>query len=239
MRRRARTGAILTAVAATAAVIAMTAATMASAATMFTDDFADGNANDWSKSNGTWSVVADSGNNVLQQTATSTDARALAGTTTWTDYTVTARMRPMSFNGTDRYAALVARASSSTSYYYLALRNTNTAQLGRRSGGTFTALASVGLTVTAGSWFNLRIDLVGSTIRGYVGDTLVGTATDSTLGSGRIGVNTLNASAQVDDVTVTSPVGTGPSGGTSSSPTTPPSSGPPSIPPPSTGPPEA
>ena len=69
-------------------------ATSAGAATLFTDDFADGNSTGWTTSGGTWQVTSAE----FRQTGTSSDARARAGSTAWTDYTVTARIRPTAFN---------------------------------------------------------------------------------------------------------------------------------------------
>ena len=48
--------------------------------TLFSDDFQDGNANGWTKSGGTWSVVTD-GSLVYLQSGTSADTRARAGST--------------------------------------------------------------------------------------------------------------------------------------------------------------
>ena len=57
----------------------------ANAATLFSDDFNDGNANGWSTSGGTWSVVV---RRLLRSPAPAPDAKAQAGSTSWTDVTV-------------------------------------------------------------------------------------------------------------------------------------------------------
>src|SRR5688500_12660579 len=57
--------------------------------TLFTDDFEDGNANGWSKSGGSWTVVSD-GSLVYRQSSTSSEAKARAGATSWTNYSVQA-----------------------------------------------------------------------------------------------------------------------------------------------------
>ena len=69
------------------------AAGIALGAPLFADDFEDGNSNGWSKSGGSWSVVTD-GSRAFRQAGTSSDARAFAGETTWTDYAVQARVKP-------------------------------------------------------------------------------------------------------------------------------------------------
>src|SRR6187431_2302212 len=70
---------------ATSVVAALTITSVASAATVFTDDFQDGNLTGWSRSGGSWSVVTD-GSLVARQSSTSSTARGLAGSTSWTNY---------------------------------------------------------------------------------------------------------------------------------------------------------
>src|SRR6266542_2983534 len=128
--------------------------------TLFSDNFEDGNANGWTKSGGSWSVVSD-GSLVYRQSGTSSDARARAGSTSMTNYAVQARVKPLAFNGSNRFVALLARAQSMTSYYYLALRNNNQLELKKLVGGSSTTLAATSFTVTTGTWDTLRIDVVG------------------------------------------------------------------------------
>src|SRR5262245_5652206 len=96
--------------------------------TLFSDNFEDGVANGWTKSGGSWAVISD-GSLVYRQSSVSSDARARAGSTTWTNYAVQARVKPLAFNGSNRFVALIARAQSMTSYYLLALTNNNQLQL--------------------------------------------------------------------------------------------------------------
>src|SRR5262245_20906300 len=96
--------------------------------TLFSDNFEDGNANGWTKSGGSWSVVSD-GSLVYRQSSTASDARARAGSTSLTNYAVQARVKPLAFNGSNRFVGLIARAQSMTSYYLLALTNNNQLQL--------------------------------------------------------------------------------------------------------------
>jgi hypothetical protein len=64
-----------TGVLAAAATVMIGLPTTATAATVFSDDFNDGNASGWTVSGGSWSVVND-GTPVYQQGGTSSDARA-------------------------------------------------------------------------------------------------------------------------------------------------------------------
>jgi pectate lyase len=173
----------------------------ARAETLLSDTFEDSNLDGWTRSGGSWSVASD-GSQVARQSSTSSDARALAGQTDWSNYTVQARVKALSFNGSDRFVALLARAQSATSYYYLTLRSGNTVQLKKLANGSSTTLSSTSFTVTTNTWYTVRIEVDGTTLRGFVNGTLVSTATDSQFATGRAGLATFNASASFDDVQV-------------------------------------
>ncbi|GAA1033941.1 hypothetical protein GCM10009557_37200 [Virgisporangium ochraceum] len=229
-RAAVRLAAVTGAVLALAVAYVVGTVSSAAAATLFSDTFEDGNSTGWTTSGGSWSVVSD-GSPVFRQSGTSSDARARAGTSTWTDYAVTARVRPTAFNGSNRFVAVLARAQSNTSYYYLALRSNNTVELKKLVNGSSTTLATASVTVTVGTWYTLRLEVSGSTLRGTVDGGAATTATDSQYSSGQIGVATFNATASFDDVVVET-VG----GGTPSSPGTPSSSSSSSAPPVDPGP---
>ncbi|GIH09560.1 hypothetical protein Rhe02_76270 [Rhizocola hellebori] len=205
-RRRAWLAAgIATAV--TATVFLMTAT--AQAATLFSDDFNDGNANGWSKSGGSWSVVTD-GSPVYQQSSTGSDAKAQAGSA-WGNQSVQARVKPLAFSsGTGRFTGIIGRGQSMTNYYYLVLTNSQVL-LGRRNSGGYTTLASAAASVSTGTWYTLRFEAFGSALRGYLNGTLVASATDSAFATGKVGLTTYFSSASFDDVVVTDTPGPGPS----------------------------
>jgi pectate lyase len=220
------------ALAVTATTVAV--ATSAGAATLFSDDFADGNSTGWTTSGGTWQVTSAE----FRQTGTSSDARARAGSTAWTDYTVTARIRPTAFNGSNRFVALLARATSNTSYYYLALRSSNVVELKKLVGGSSTTLATQSLTVAVGTTYTVSLAVAGSTLTGRVNGGTPLVATDAQFAAGQIGVATFNASAAFDDVTVESGPATPPTTTPpTTTPTTPPTTPPPTTPPPTSPPP--
>ena len=202
----------------------------AQAATLFSDDFEDGNATGWSTNGGSWSVTTD-GSRVYRQAGTGSDARALTGTATWTDYSVQARVKPTAFTGSNRFAAVLARVQSSTSYYFLALRSNNTVELKRLDGGSSTTLDSASLPVSAGTWYTLRLEVTGTTLRGYVNGALLTEATDSRWSSGRVGVATFYTAANFDDVQVSTGGVVNPTGSPSTPPATDPTTDPTGPPP--------
>ncbi|SNY54233.1 family 16 glycoside hydrolase [Paractinoplanes atraurantiacus] len=215
----------------TAAVVAagiMISVADAQAATLFSADFESG-ASGWSKSGGTWSVVAD-GSQVLQQSdAGSQRAREFAGDTAWTNYAVQARVKATSFGSAAGVVALTARAAGATKMYRLSLTGGNRVQLEAMNGSTVKVLGGISQTISASTWYTLRLAVNGSTISGTVNGTSVGSATDTSIASGRIGLLTESAAGRFDDVVVDS------SGGTT--PTTPPVTSPPATTPPPTTPP--
>ncbi|WP_201435646.1 hypothetical protein [Saccharothrix sp. 6-C] len=82
----------------------------AAAATLFGDDFEDGDSTGWSTGGGSWAVVAD-GSRAWRQSGTSADARASAGAV-WAGQSVQARVKPTAFNGTNRHVAVTARVQN-------------------------------------------------------------------------------------------------------------------------------
>ena len=123
---------------------------------LFTDNFEDGAADGWTTYQGTWAVVVD-GTSVYRQSGLSSKYRAAAGSAAWTDYVVEARVKPTGWNGSDRFASLVARFQDANNMYALALRSSNKVALIKIASGSNTALAqtaySVALTPgTRSSW---------------------------------------------------------------------------------------
>ncbi|WDZ83413.1 right-handed parallel beta-helix repeat-containing protein [Micromonospora cathayae] len=238
--RQRRLALLLAAVLVPAAALVVGFTSTASAATVFSDDFADGDTSGWSKSGGTWAVVTDGSPAAQQSNAGSENARLFAGSTSWTAYTVQARVKPLSLGATG-HVSLLARASGSTVHYRLALLSGNRVQLQAVSGSSVTVLASAARTITTGTWYTLAIDVTGTTVRGSVDGTTIGQATSSLVSAGRIGLQTAYSSASFDDVVV-STGGTTPTTppATTAPPTTPPATtAPPTTPPATTAPPPA
>lgn len=205
LQKRARVGVLVTAAALlTASGMAFTPG--ASASTLFSDDFTDGNTSGWTTSGGSW--TADGG--VLRQSGTSSDARARAGDAGWTDYTLSVTVKPTAFNGANRFVAVLARAQSTTSYYYLAARGNSTLELKRLDNGAATTLASVPLSVGTGRSYRLSLRVSGSELTGAVDGRTAVTATDTRYRAGQVGVATYYASADFDDVTVETAATPGP-----------------------------
>lgn len=172
-----------------------------SAATLFTDDFEDGNYTGWSRNGGSWSIVTD-GTKVYKQSSTSANAYTYAGASTWTDYSVQADIKPLAFNGTDRGIYLCARLKDTSNFYFASLSNSNKLQLGKKSGGGTTYLATKTYTVTAGNWYTVKLALNGSQIDCYINDVLELSASDTTFTAGKIGLYAFYSSAEFDNILI-------------------------------------
>ncbi|GHJ44336.1 hypothetical protein Cs7R123_16780 [Catellatospora sp. TT07R-123] len=208
---------------------------VALAATLFSDNFDDGEASGWTKSGGDWSVVSD-GSSVFQQGKVDSElARQFGGSTSWTNYTVSARVKPTGFSGSGRYAALGARSTGSSTRYQLALLNSGRAELQVVDGSAVTVIGGVNLAVSTGTWYTLQLTVSGSTLTGWVNGQQVGSGSSSQFASGRIVLVTSYATARFDDVVVSdaggpAPTTAGPAPSASRTPGTSPSPAPSSNP---------
>ncbi len=201
-------------VAVAAMVLAIGAA--ANAATLFSDDFNDGNATGWSTSGGSWS--ASSG--AYAQTGASASAKALAGSASWTTVTVSARVRADAFGSAGSRGIGIAARVQNTSNFYALVRTPTAVQI--RKGAT-TILASAPYAVTAGAWQTLSLSATGSSLAGSVNGAVLVSTTDSSYAAGGAGLLAHYTRGAFDDVLATDAAGPGP--------TTPPATTPPTSPP--------
>jgi len=130
------------------------------------------------------------------------NAPLFAGTTSWTDYTVQARIKPLSLatGGFVRTAGPVHRLNH---VLPLALLPGNQVQLQAVRSGAVTVIGTSSRTVATGTWYTVALEVSGSTIRGYVGGTLVASGTSTAITTAGSGSRTSLATANFDDVTVT------------------------------------
>ncbi|MBE1489465.1 hypothetical protein [Plantactinospora soyae] len=183
-----------------ALLLAVTGVGTASAATLASDDFEDGNAAGWVTTGGTWIVTREE-SRVLRQSSLAGNALARTGQPGWRDYTIVAEVRPDSFNGMPGSVGVVARAQSSSTFYALVLRPNNTVALIRTVGGRSTTLAAASMTVAADRSYTLVLRTAGQTLTGLVGGVRL-TASDGFILSGPAGLVTTWTIASFDDVSV-------------------------------------
>ncbi len=157
---------------------------------------------------GAWTVRAESGTgsvpNALCQTGTATFPAIGLTTTNYRDGVFGVRFKPIS-GKEDQAAGIIFRVVDRDNYYILRANalegnvNFYTYISGKR-----TVLQEGSGTVTAGTWHELRVEITGNTMSGYLDGNRVVTATDATFGSGRVGLWTKSDSQTCfDDLNVT------------------------------------
>lgn len=172
----------------------------AHASTLLRVDFESGKGS-WSRSGGSWSLATDASRVLRQSKDSSDNARLFRGSKSWTRYTVTARVKARSLARPDSAVAVLAHARSSTSFDRVALLGSGQAQLQAVHSGRVTVLGTLTLGGTTGSWHTVRLQESGTKVSGWVDGRLVGTGASES-GAGRIGLQTMFATADFDDVLV-------------------------------------
>lgn len=133
------------------------------------------------------------------------DTLAVTGPTSWTDYTITAKV----YDRGNVTFGLVARRQGDSFYRYRVLEEESGAKqvLEKVVDGTATTLvenAAVGYTHR--EWYTVSLRVIGSTIQATVDGEVVAEATDTTLTSGQAGLYTMAlGDIFFDDVVVTGP----------------------------------
>ncbi|MBB5866904.1 pectate lyase [Allocatelliglobosispora scoriae] len=199
--------------------LALTMGAAANAATLFSDDFSDGNSTGWSTSGGTWSVAS----GAYAQSSSSASAKALAGSTSWSTATVSAKVRATTFGSSaSRGIGIAARAQSTSNFYALVL--TATAVQIRK--GATTTLATAPFSASAGTTYTLSLSATGSSLVGSVNGSQVVSVSDGSYATGRAGLVANYVAGTFDDVLVTDAAGPSPSASPSVSPPSSPSPSP-------------
>jgi len=165
--------------------------------TVISDDFEEGNIDNWSARGGSWSVVTDNDGNKILKQSVSGDAFIFCGEPEWGNYVLEARVRLDS--GVN--LGLVARWNGSNLNCYRADYYHNNARLYNASNDTGT-MQRGSFTMESGKWYLFRLELHGNVIRFYVDGELKCTLEDSQFSSGLIGLQAWQTIASFDDVTV-------------------------------------
>jgi Concanavalin A-like lectin/glucanases superfamily len=152
---------------------------------------------------GMWSVKADGETKVLAQNAPVSDwVIAVSGSYKWTDQTVTAKVKYSSSPGE---IGIFARVQDLRNYYFLYLDGSNIVLRGRVDNSQLTSVKVKKPTVE-GTWYTLKLSVIGSTLTGYLDGVQLVTTTDTGVKGGGVGVGIGDsATGEFDDVTVTTP----------------------------------
>lgn len=157
---------------------------------------------DWDYANYSLQWVKLPNSNVFTQPSTAGGAHMVAGPSNrYSDQIVQARMRATQFAGVDRWFGLIGRYVDASNYYYVTVRNSNNITLRKLTNGVITVLDTATLPVAVNTWYALRLDIVGNSLRAYVNGRLMLEATDATAPhvAGRYGVGSYKTAAEADD----------------------------------------
>jgi hypothetical protein len=153
---------------------------------------------------GAWTEVPDGSELVFMQANISANARIVTAMDAG-DQVIQVRARATQFAAADRWFGVIARSQDDQNYYYLTLRNSNTVSLRKSVNGSVVTLDTASFPVSVGTWYTLRLEAVGNSIRGYVNNQPLVEAIDDDFADGTYGLATLATAAQFDDFTVTQP----------------------------------
>ena len=167
---------------------------------LFSDSFESGTASNWTVGSGTWSVVT-AGSSKVYEVSSSTGGASQAGSSSWTDYAVSAEITPLTLIHGQTMELGLRYASASNNYE--ALLYPGALDIVRTVGGTQTVLATKSFTISPNTAYDVEFVAIGSTLNLYINGTLELTATDTSFSSGGVAVGAYNATGQFDNVTVT------------------------------------
>ncbi len=160
-------------------------------------------ADDFTTSAGSqFAVVTGAAGRVYRQSNTTLGLThaAVFSSTHWTNQSMQADIRPLAFNGNDRWVGLATRYRDAANYYYVTLRGSGSVQLKRMVNGAFSTIASAPITVNTNRTYRLRLESTGSNHRVFVDERLVLDADDDSLKLGRAALLTYGAQADFDNV---------------------------------------
>ena len=177
---------------------------------LFYDDFESGNANQWSPYDGSWSVCRVGSNSLEYCSANSSENISLAGNTSWTNYSVQAYV-VADGSGASQGIELLARVQDGNHFYQAELRDGNTWSIYKNDGGSWSQIAAGSFSLSAGTYYLVKFSVNGNTLSfSYSPDfggntwTTLGSGTDSTWSTGKIGVRTWGTTGRFDQVKVIS-----------------------------------
>ena len=131
----------------------------------------------------------------------------------WMDSTIEASLKPIAFSSNTASAAVTLWGHYDSTWgadcgYYVALRGDGKVALGKRVAGVDSMLGTpVSLSggINAGTWYDVKLEMIGTTINAYVGGTRLLTQADTSCDGGSTGVGSVGASFEADNVQVTAP----------------------------------
>lgn len=177
---------------------------------LYDDDFTYEDDYWWQKVDGAWAPYVETNNaghitlHAFRQSSTATIGRAVIGASTG-DQVVQTTARAVDFGGTNVWFGLMARYVDDRNYYYITMRNNGTLSLRKLVNDNVAVLATASRNVAPNTWYSLRLEAIGSSLRAYVNGELYLQATDTSFPTGRYGLVTYKTAADYDALYVSQP----------------------------------
>lgn len=132
-----------------------------------------------------------------------------AGDKSWTDYSVEGKVKPSNSIIGSSASGLLFRYRDVNNYYHLRLSSSGRLELFKKENGVTTFLKQLDEKINKDTWYKLKVEAAGSTIKCYLNDIEKINITDSgsVLTSGAIGLRTYKDTCSFDDITVKSASG--------------------------------
>lgn len=158
----------------------------------FDSDAAGGLPKGASGFSGTWVVRAEAGSpsqpNALCQTGNATFPALALGETIYTDVTVTVRFKPISGRA-DQAAGIIFRVQDKDNYYILrANALEDNVNFYKYASGQRSGIKDGNAKVASGQWQELRVEMIGNRMRGFLNGQMVNEATDDSYKAGKVGL---------------------------------------------------
>jgi hypothetical protein len=173
---------------------------------LLSDDFEQSGTHEpwWFPRLGTWNEVAEGNGVVFEQSSLSTDGRITTDIDA-DDQAIQVRARATQFAAGDRWFGLVSRLQDDQNFYYLTVRSSGAVSLRKLVNGQVAVLDSAAFPVSVGTWYTLRLEAIGTSLRGYVNGRPLVEAIDDDFAEGTYGLATSRATARFDNFRVTQP----------------------------------
>lgn len=158
---------------------------------LFSDNFNDGSADGWTSVQGNWSVQSNQYVNTAYGLST-------AGDSDWTDYYIEVNVRPEF----ETYTCVIGRVQDTNNFYQLEVHEPND-ELGlwKNVNGSWSQIASYSTAIDMNTWYLLKLQMEGSTIKGFLDGVERISIVDTTFSAGKIALRSGNDS-RFDDVRV-------------------------------------
>jgi hypothetical protein len=168
--------------------------------TLANDNFEDGDASGWTTNGGTWSVVQD-GTEMYKQAAASGTYTSSLGDSSWADYSVQAKVKPLSITSSTGAVGIRTRFTNDSNFYNFRYQD-GKLQILKRVSNVSTVLVEKAYTINTGTIYTFKASVKGNSLQFYVNGTLELSDTDSSLTAGKSALAVNNATAEFDDVLI-------------------------------------